>query len=514
MKLGSLVRPGDVRRSDLPQYDLSARPYSLRGDDYTDNSPALTAILADLPDRVELRFGKRGVYRFSIQHTIAKSYVRISGQGRSTTTLKYTGGAGSFLTANAGAGLDQFGFGVHDLTLSATDTSASKTALDLVDVRSAMVNNIAIAGWSGGDSIGIKTRGREFLKISKCRIGGGGGASQLVPILIAANPNTNGWLSADFFSVEDCELIGQAAPATLPWAAIVISDTAQINKTDLNRIVLIGGRYGLYWAATTVAGHPSDSLNIRGVRKEQTPAAQTNPYSIFIDLPTGGLRSLRIEDFTGELSASNPSGGLYSRGTQDISITNFNQQGGAVSAINVDAESLTVDNLNTANNAIVTVGANMRLATASHKAGRSHPSSATWKNQGPFRDGHQPALRIGDASVTSYWADIPDDGTLTLPLSGNNNYVGGGIVEVYAYNYASPTAVYGLFGLSLGPIGTNGVRVLVDPDSACSASDTDGKLCLYSTGPNPLNASVILRNRLGAPMKILVIARYHRTSNS
>lgn len=499
----------------LPFINLSAPPYNLVGDGVTDNSAAFDAILAALPDQVCVTFG-RGTFVFSAQHTISKQYFRLFGVGRFGTYLKYTGGAGTFLKFQDAGDPNQYGLHLEDFAITATNTTASKVAIELVDTRTTELKNIGITAWSGGDSVGLQVRGRELLRVTRCQFGGGSGAGKLVPVRLSQNPNTTptGWLSADVFRFEHCLMIPTTATDTLPHAGIVIDDQCQVNKTDFQGLVVAGGKYGIYWdAPTAVTGHVSDSLNIKNFRKEQTPAAATGAYAIYINLPDENLSNLLIEDFTGENSVSQPSNGIYVRGVVNLSLRNITQYGGVVNAFDVDAEVVSLEGLETASTATYTLGTNMRLSRASH-TDRLLPVSALWTKQSSFRNLHRPAQRIGDISVANYWFDMSDDTTAVLPFNADSMFVAGGIVEIFAYNQASTLVSYGMFGLSQGNIGTNGVDVLLDPKTNCAAADTDTKMCLYATGASPLYSQVTVKNRLGSTAKVMVMARYYRTANS
>jgi hypothetical protein len=134
-----------------------------------------------------------------------------------------------------------------------------KTALHLVNAAEINLERIAIASgnWLGEGSIGIRTEGREFVRIRDCDIG------CARPIVISPNPRFP-TLSADFFLIEGCGLISTAVGG----ACIHMEDGVTFSNVAIRDTALVAGRDGFRYDDRTSRG-ASIQLEFQNVRTEQ-----------------------------------------------------------------------------------------------------------------------------------------------------------------------------------------------------------------------------------------------------
>ncbi len=224
-----------------------------------------------------------GNYDITSEVVVSKSGVNIVGAGREPTFLIFKGAGGNcFRFQNANSSVNWYGSLEH-LTILATDTTHTKVAIKAVDVSGLHVDDVNIRNWWGGDSVGLYVLGREDSTFSRLII------SATVPVRIGPNPDTTpvGVLSADHMVFRDLYLISSDAPATLPWASVLVDPGTHISNTEFEgRQAWVTSKYGFYWAQGSVLFGVSYNLAFHNVRTEQTTDA--TGYSFYIDTTGGG----------------------------------------------------------------------------------------------------------------------------------------------------------------------------------------------------------------------------------
>jgi len=164
---------------------------------------------------------------------------------------------------------------IRDMSFSSSDTTSTKTAIEIVDASDFVVENVSIAGnvvvgntryWSGAGSIGIRTRGREDGLFHNVSIA----ADR--PLLISQNPNHP--ISIDHHRFHDCYFIANGNP--------VVEIQSGVNLTNVTFDGVqawVKGTYGLRWL-DTVTAWASLNLRLENVRWEQAE----DPGGYFLDI--------------------------------------------------------------------------------------------------------------------------------------------------------------------------------------------------------------------------------------
>lgn len=139
-----------------------------------------------------------------------------------------------------------------------SSNSIAKTAISLANVADTVIEGIGIPGgvWSG-DSIGIRTYGRQTLQVRHCQI------NCARPIVFSQNPVFTS-LNTDHYVVEYGELSSNSATR----AVIEFEDGVMHTNTTLRNLALTGGKTAILWNDTTSVG-ASYAMCLENIRCEQ-----------------------------------------------------------------------------------------------------------------------------------------------------------------------------------------------------------------------------------------------------
>ena len=262
--------------------------FGAKCDGITDDTGAVRSALAaaGAQSRIEL---PAGTCVISDTITISAHRQHLVGSGMHVTYLKFaptaTGGK-ALLKVQALPAAEYFQGSIRDLGFGSDDRRISKTGIEIIDASGFVVENVASYPWTGANSIGIRTRGREFglfrdLYISADR-----------PLVISDNPNHS--IDIDHHSFFDCYLTASGSP--------VVEIESGVNLTHVTfggAQAWVKGTDGLRWLdrATSTVGI---DLRIQNVRWEQ--AESTTGY--FVDIEHNyNLYQLSIEHVYGGLNA-------------------------------------------------------------------------------------------------------------------------------------------------------------------------------------------------------------------
>ena len=202
-----------------------------------------------------------------------------------------------------------------------------KTAIRLVNVASVNLERIGIAGgaWRGDGSIGIRTEGREMVRIRDCEI------ACARPVVIGPNATFSS-LGADFFSIANCSLISTAGRG----AVVEVEDGTVFSNLSIRDTALVGGSDGFRYddQASRAA---SIQLEFQNVRTEQGTSADGWSFDI---------RTLRqsVQDILFQnVRCDNARNGIRIRGGHRITLINttIDQRGGKV-ALDIEFTPATV----------------------------------------------------------------------------------------------------------------------------------------------------------------------------
>lgn len=170
------------------------------------------------------------------------------------------------------------GGSIENIYFYTNDTTRTKTAFECEDCSGFLLKNVRIGGattglaafWGGGTgSMGVRIRGREFIKIDSVQIAAD------IPFRISKNPNSVAQgLDSDQGDFRDLRLV-----ATPTFHGITIDDTVSITRNTWQNLHVAGGVDCFHWvnATGTVA---SDGNTINGFGCEQGDSAAGFNYTI------------------------------------------------------------------------------------------------------------------------------------------------------------------------------------------------------------------------------------------
>lgn len=215
--------------------------------------------------------------------TFVGDRLTLSGKGRQVTRISFdpaTPQAALTINNPASGGSNQGA--IRNMGFTSANAIA-KTAIKLMNAANWDIEGIATSSgeWSG-DSIGIQTNGRQFVRIKKCEL------ACARPIVLSPNAT---WpsLATDHFFVSDSELIGTSA--TRP--VIELETGASFANTTFERLAIVGGQHGIYWNDTTSTA-ASFNLKISDIRSEQgiDPAG----WAVYLSPTIQQLQSVEISN--------------------------------------------------------------------------------------------------------------------------------------------------------------------------------------------------------------------------
>ena len=250
---------------------------------------------------------------------LAANYLHLIGSGVRASVLHFEPTADdTFLEFHNGAS-ELWQCSLRNLSILSADSTYTKIAVDLVDTRRFVLEDVEISGtvavggtnyWSGGaGSIGLRTRGRDSLAIR------GLAAAADSPVVVGLNPNNA--IALDHAHWWDLDLVANGKPV------ITVTDGAQISNWTLDgEQAWVKGTAGLQWTDTagTVA---CANIRIVNARWEQ---AESAGYMLDFNLTgTAGLYGLNVENLYDAIAGN----GLRLRNVLGADIQSFIHAGGA-----------------------------------------------------------------------------------------------------------------------------------------------------------------------------------------
>jgi hypothetical protein len=247
--------------------------------------------------------------------------------------LRTPGAAGQYQSSVMGLGF---------ISANAVD----KTAISLVNVANVNVERIGIAGgnWRGDGSIGIRTFGRQLVRIRDCDL------ACARPIVISPNPE-HPTLAADFFTITSCELVCMLPGGT----CIEIEDGAMFSNMAIRDTAMAGGTNGFRFADRSTPG-ASFNLEFQNCRTEQ--GTDPNGWSFDIRSAHQSIQSILLQN----VRCDNRRHGIRIRNGQRITLINVDiDQVGGRTALDIEFNPATVL---TILGGFGQVGGNVRLTNA------------------------------------------------------------------------------------------------------------------------------------------------------
>lgn len=240
-----------------------------------------------------------GSYRVdSAPRSVNRHRVHIRGDGEYATTICFSpqdpSSLFSFSAATLGNSICQSS--LSDLAIISSNQVA-KVAIDLEDIREFSLKNIAIQNWtsSGGDSVGLRVRGREALIVDRLSVRADN------CIQIKSDPAIS-WISADHFHFSNLYLIGIVANPLIS----VDNDCSVYNWIIDGTNIFAGGSHGIYWGGPGMAAQVASGISFSNIRREQVNGQ--NSWLMYLN-PSAGCRDFTIRNVYGGW----PANGYYLR---------------------------------------------------------------------------------------------------------------------------------------------------------------------------------------------------------
>lgn len=204
--------------------------------------------------------------------------------------------------------------GLENITFYTNDTAFVKVAIEVEDVSHYAFKNVKVSGnttglaslWGdvSGASIGLRTRGREFIRPDGLELN----ANR--PLEIAKNPNSTIDLDvSDFRNVNVVASNGNNG--------ITINDGLALSRNNFTNVHISGGTNCLYWINST-GTLPSDSNTFENFGCEQPGTGATGYNYVIEGNATGTIRNLTLSGFH---SLDNARNGPIFRNIQNLNIS-------------------------------------------------------------------------------------------------------------------------------------------------------------------------------------------------
>ncbi len=380
---------------------ISVKDYGAVGNGVHDDTSNIQNAINTIGANSSLYF-PTGIYKVTSTITVSQNRVHLLGAGVYATQILFAPSSNSTcFKFSAGASVLYQG-SVRNMAFYSSDTTYTKTAIELIDTSTYLVEDIVVGGsltangsnfWGGNGSIGLRVRGRETGCISRINIY----ADR--PILISPNPNNS--ISIDHFDFMDTYLGANGNPCVEIESGVNLTHSKFIGY---NAWVL--GTYGLYWNDTTTT-MCSYGLILSGVRTEQGTSA--NAWMVYINHHYG-LHQVSISDCYGGIDRN----GYYLRNCQNVSFNNVYHVGTSNVALDVDS---TVCRINMDNcfwqtgSTVNMIGQRLLLGTPKSLTNSPLPPNAIYINNTVGDRG----VTVGGA-ISEYTVDIPNN--TVAPIAG------------------------------------------------------------------------------------------------
>ena len=271
---------------------LNVKNFGAVGDGTADDTEAIQNAINSLTgDAGGAVYFPSGIYKITSGLTVEQHRIHIYGDGPHATQILFAPSAnGIALKCDTGSNSIVQG-SVKHLAFYSTDSTYTKTALEIIGGDGYVVDNIVIGGnvaligsvfWSdSGNSIGIKTAGGQASSFRNLYIF----ADKAIEIGI--NPAASG-IDCDHFHFQDCYVGAYNNPC------VTVDDGVTISNLLFDGYqAWVLGTHGFYYNNTTAIN--SSKLKICNARTEQGQSATA--YTIYINsTSTGYMQTLVLEN--------------------------------------------------------------------------------------------------------------------------------------------------------------------------------------------------------------------------
>jgi hypothetical protein len=461
---------------------FNVKDYGAVGNGSTDDTTAIqAAITAAMTAGGGLVYIPAGTFLVTNTLTVGASDIRVEGQGhvRSRIIFNPTSAKSCLVFSN---GVNEgFRCGASHLYFSSTDTTYKKIAIEVQDQSVFECEHIYVTGWTGANSVGICTRGRDSSTYRRIYL------NTDQPLWIRKNVHvTVPQIDLDQTHFEDLYLIANGNPCVL------VEDGA-----NLTSIVFDGyqawvlGTHGLYWSDTTSSALSQD-ITIQNVRTEQGTSATS--YSIYIAHNTG-IQGLAIENLRGDPTRR----GIYLRAVDRTQLRRFTYGGSlvALDMSNRGSDELAVEGCVFGSSSTVSLTSFVEKWSNQKSLTNSPvPETAFYGPQAATNTTQQ-----GNKEFTvQRWCgktSLANLGTFKIPAAPNNGTMQVGFVQVAGYSSTGPVIEGGS-----ALVVRNGSASLISGTTNFTANNTGGvasKLQVWNQG-----GDCVIENRTGQTLNLVV----------
>lgn len=183
--------------------------------------------------------------------------------------------------------------GMENITFYTNDTAFVKVAIDIEDISRYSFKNVKVSGntvglaslWGdvSGASIGLRTRGREYIRADGLELN----ANR--PLVIAKNPNST--IDLDVSDFRNVNLV-----ASNGNNGIHVDDALSLTRNNFTNIHVSGGTNCIYWINTT-GTIPSDGNTINNFGCEQPGTGATGYNYVIEGNATGLIRNVTLSGY-------------------------------------------------------------------------------------------------------------------------------------------------------------------------------------------------------------------------
>lgn len=480
--LGAITRTVQDRLSEV----VSVKDFGAVGDGVADDTAAIQAAIDNFPTGSGTVYFPKGTYLVTSTISITQDSIDLVGSGVRQSQIRFvpTGNDICLFFGKGGEGTVDGGViyecSVQDLFLFSPDTTYTKVGIEMKDISNMLLERVKtgpIGNWSGAGSIGIRVRGREFLRCIRCSI------SADKPIVIDYNDNSP-TICADLFSFRDLYL-----SAASGYANITIADKVVLFNTTFETVSMNGGDYGVYWNNTTGAISTSLILQFLNCRYEQA----VNPTSYAFYFKPAALYILRMSGCHFGGGNAYPVNGVFLRDTFLVNLESClcNVTGGR-EIINADS---TVKQIKVDNCYMQTGGTSAITGPVLVNGWTNYVTSGIPENALFLPSAMVPTTKVVNAAVCGSTVVIADTAVYALPTT----------LGILTFVVSDGTAATILLRGS-----SNAVAEISDPSGLFTT--TKGTLASYNVYYSAANSRYEIENLRGGSRSIRFIA--HGTNNA
>jgi hypothetical protein len=372
-----------------------------------------------------------GIYKITSTISIVQNRLHLYGAGVWATQILFNPTADDicFFFGKGGEGSTDDGIMVQNsikgMNFFTNDQTHKKTAIEFKDCTLLEVDSIAVGAssqWSGNNSIGIRTRGRDSMSFGNLYLAAD------TPFSIARNTNFPS------LSLDQCNFNNiltscagfYTTPPDYTRANFFFEPGANFSNVSFTGYqAWLNGKYGMYYDNSTLAADgASYALNIENVRWEGTEGLEDTGYGFYFDQGSvSEVTNISFKNiYMGEIGQ-----GYYFRRFRDITLDSCVWLSNSRKAL--DIEKITGNERLQINNCFWQTGSTASIVDftlingvrGAVTAGILYSTALYSASTSAYRRDYIIGVPINQGVIT---VDAPDPTVITLPLAAGASVVG------------------------------------------------------------------------------------------